>query len=513
MKYFVVLLTWILSFSAYAQVSNSNAAPDELHPNVRGALCYIQADDQVVFIKEVITKRFSLPGGTIEKGEDPRLTAKRETWEETGIVVNVGDVLTKTDTAIIYSCEPQSGIIAFSQRGNNHGFHILPSWFAPDFSIESAITFIAYPSLILPNTYRYPDQFEQQVLNHSVVNSPIKFIDSALSSAPLIHQYELPYIEQIQDQLNSLPHAAYTNLLMLLQGFNYLFSAYSLLILLPIVMLHFGMKRFAQLTFLASLTATIAIALQFSLKFARPFVYQPSLALVNTLGFGTPSLGAALSVVLIGYMHYLCKQKRSEKSTVCAIGAVVLMLLQGSASVVLGMQFITDVLFGYAMGLLLLWHYIRLNESRWIAWQTISIHPLFWCVWSVVLTGIAAYSHIIQMGKIAALCWSLTLIMAALKYIRGEMFNPNASSRFEVEHSDSIEGLVSLRVFVSWIGSAALLVGMKLLIANVQLSSFESYYIQCGLWLAVVIFVFLNTQLHLAFCKFGRTEAVENNNY
>ncbi|MBO0180612.1 NUDIX hydrolase, partial [Vibrio parahaemolyticus] len=81
-------------------ISTAKATASE----VKGTLCIVRADDKLVLVHEVLTDKISLPGGTIIDGESPQVAAQRETWEETGIVVTVGEELGRTDTAVFYDC-------------------------------------------------------------------------------------------------------------------------------------------------------------------------------------------------------------------------------------------------------------------------------------------------------------------------------------------------------------------------------------------------------------------------
>ncbi|NMV06085.1 NUDIX hydrolase, partial [Vibrio parahaemolyticus] len=112
-------------------ISTAKATASE----VKGALCIVRADDKLVLVHEVLTDKISLPGGTIIDGESPQVAAQRETWEETGIVVTVGEELGRTDTAVFYDCISDSDIIAFSMN-NSLGGNELPIWFAPHYGVE-----------------------------------------------------------------------------------------------------------------------------------------------------------------------------------------------------------------------------------------------------------------------------------------------------------------------------------------------------------------------------------------
>lgn len=66
--------------------------PEDFSPLVEVAACYIEYENNILFLKRAEEKseggKWGVPAGKIEKGEDAREGVIRETFEETGIVVN-----------------------------------------------------------------------------------------------------------------------------------------------------------------------------------------------------------------------------------------------------------------------------------------------------------------------------------------------------------------------------------------------------------------------------------------
>lgn len=461
-KYLFLFLFFISPFMVSAA---QKPVSENISANIKGALCYIQSDDQVVFVKEVFTQKFSLPGGTIETNEAPNKAAERETWEETGLVVTAQEILTQTDTAVVYHCAPDSGIIAFTAR-NYHGFHVLPAWFAPDFGIETKQVLFGYPDMIDPQEYRYPDQFNQQVLNHDVPNAPVQYIDSAITAAPLIHQFELPIIGSIQSNISLLPKWASNAVFSALKGINLTASFFSVILLLPIMIYYFGGKPILQMAHIGAVTATITLLIQLGLKFPRPFIYQPPLQLTDVLGFSTPSIRAAFSIVLIGYLFHTWK-KMYEYEFIWRglVLLIIVTLIQGLSSVILGEQFASDVLFGYIIGLFTLWHYIRLEGKQSVAATLLMLHPALWWVSFMCLFMLSYYLHSIQLANIAGIIFAFTIA------------RPSLINALNIKSPYLIVKLIATSMI-----TCGILITQQYWLTYITQSSISGYFVQCGLW-------------------------------
>ncbi|WP_170066818.1 bifunctional NUDIX hydrolase/phosphatase PAP2 family protein [Vibrio gangliei] len=446
-------------------LSSATSNQLELNKNLKGALCYIQADDQVVFVDEVISKKLSLPGGTIEQGEDPAKTAEREVWEETGLVVHAKDVLTQTETAVVFHCEPASGVIAFAAT-NQQGFHVLPAWFAPDFAIEIKQVLLGYPEIIDKAQYRYPDQFAQQVLGHKVVNAPIQYIQSAEAAAPAVHRSELPIIESMQYYLTSNNHNDSNVMHYALSAFNILSSLFGVLFLLPILLYFMGGNALNRMIFLGVMTATICLLIQLGLQYPRPYIYLPSLQMTDAIGFSTPSIRSALAVVLIGYFYRVWKQQEDRSIKGALLFFIALMLFQGMASVVLGEQFISDVLFGYVIGLFGLWHFIRMEGTLVRRKLDIFDYPALWLVMALVSAVLTLIFSSIQMANITAVSLAMAGVHSVLR-----------SSKIEQRSH------MFIKLLICWTIGAVLIEGeMEWFSHFTGVSSSLNYFMQSGLW-------------------------------
>ena len=72
---------------------------------VGAAGCLIVDGQHALLIRDRLSGQLGLPGGSANRGERAQCTAHRETWEETGLDVVVGDYLTWLDTDFyVYRC-------------------------------------------------------------------------------------------------------------------------------------------------------------------------------------------------------------------------------------------------------------------------------------------------------------------------------------------------------------------------------------------------------------------------
>lgn len=77
-----------------------------------GAACVVMVEERLLVIRHRPSGRLDLPGGRSKAGESARCTAQRETWEETGLEVRVGEALGgRTD---LFRCVPLQAIATTS---------------------------------------------------------------------------------------------------------------------------------------------------------------------------------------------------------------------------------------------------------------------------------------------------------------------------------------------------------------------------------------------------------------
>ncbi|OED61144.1 DNA mismatch repair protein MutT [Vibrio tasmaniensis ZS-17] len=374
------LLVFILSLLSATAAWANNTLPD----HIAGALCVVRADNQIVLVDELITGHLSLPGGTVVSGEPPAIAAQRETWEEAGLSVTVGDVLGYTDSAVVYDCISDSEVISYQARNELGGFE-LPIWFAPHYGVEVSRAMLLPPTELEANQYRYPEQWSE--INEfflSAKNQPVTYVTELVGAAPKVHQAELNGIVSLQNTFDNLPNV-FANTVLLT---DLLAKPWIFIVILPLVAWYFGRNFALKFGFtLISVTLLTLIAHQ-GFGFPRPHAYLPTLKLVTSSGYSFPSLLAALWVSLTLLICWKLKLLTDQKSLlIVTVGLLWIMLFKTYS----GSAFFSDVLMGGVLGALTTWHIVRLDSKPDIDISVLlSSKSVWWglCLLSIVLTVI-----------------------------------------------------------------------------------------------------------------------------
>ncbi len=118
-----------------------------------GAICVIERPDgHVLLVRQAYRKRWGLPGGHLKRGEDPTAGARREVFEEVGIVVELlGPPAVVVDAGpqrvdVIYRARPVTlAEVGEARPGSPEIVEV--GWFAPhalpELQAETAEAFVA----------------------------------------------------------------------------------------------------------------------------------------------------------------------------------------------------------------------------------------------------------------------------------------------------------------------------------------------------------------------------------
>ncbi len=98
-------LTLAVCLSAYGCGQTPPPCPhDNNQLPAASAGCMLVKNGRLLVVQD-FKSYISVPGGSSDKKESPQCTAHRETWEETGLNVYVGELVDKFDTGFhLYKC-------------------------------------------------------------------------------------------------------------------------------------------------------------------------------------------------------------------------------------------------------------------------------------------------------------------------------------------------------------------------------------------------------------------------
>ncbi|OIQ26755.1 MAG: DNA mismatch repair protein MutT [Vibrio sp. MedPE-SWchi] len=347
----LALYSLLTMFSGFSLAS-------EMPDTIRGSLCVVKADDKLVIVNEILTNKISLPGGTIDPGEAPSLTAQRETWEETGLVVTVGEVLGYTDTAVIYDCVSDSEVIAYDYINRLNGNEI-PIWFAPHYGVEISSAMLLSPGSVAYEQYRYPEQWDQikSFYNHAT-DQPVTYVRDLIEAAPALNQPQLYWILELQQWVSSLPKGVghFVNTLHIIV--SQLAQPWLLLVVFPLVCWRFGNIAAYKVFFAITAASLLSLVSQQGFAIPRPHAYIPMFDLSTSHGFGFPNL--TFSVWFCSFILLWRELNDGHRKPATLIFSVLMLLLMLSKFYT-GDAFIWDSLFGAVLGALVGWHIIRLE--------------------------------------------------------------------------------------------------------------------------------------------------------
>lgn len=342
-----------LSFAetqAKTQVAPQTDSAQAFHP--KGATCVIRdAKGQIILVQDYLTRTLSLPGGYIDSSETFQAAAKRETLEETGITVTVGQQLAINNNRVVFSCQPSSPT-GYIDPAVENGFnaHIIPALNSEHFGKEIRQVYLTTLTPAVAAKYRYPSDTEAL---HAWINAskltqfyPLQDLTEHADSLQLT---QLTLMESFQAWIKSIPPVR--ELLNLSNGLGEGALAVGLLL---VCLLIFPLRYGLTIAFALLATAYSVNLLKIGFAVPRPFYFLPSLQQAQASGFSFPSghttQAAAMIGVLIGWLFTEGKQRIKISIPTAVVSWLALSLLAGAARVWLGVHYPIDVVAGVGLG-------------------------------------------------------------------------------------------------------------------------------------------------------------------
>ncbi|MDA9556448.1 NUDIX domain-containing protein [Vibrio sp.] len=382
-------------FSSYAE----NVSQKEL----KGALCLINTEQGVVHIRDQLTGKFSIPGGTIIDQEDPKQAAIRETWEETGLVVTPTSVVGYLGKAVVYECLADSTIVAFDKAGT-FGYK-LPIWFAPHYAVEASSVQLIDLNKQMSNFalehYRFPDQVNQvNALAERLVQQEVTFVQHLIDAAPQFQRgemyYTYPLFKDLSLQSYLIDKLMMSINMMALVGF--IFAMY--------VFRGFDLASVALTG--TVLTIGLSLVAQQGIKLPIPLEYTPFIT--ENASLGLPSIVFALFGFVIVFVRKMAIIRELDNThfKLCFIafgwGIFSLNALYGLVSFKL---LLSDIVIACSLGALVGWHFSKLTKQDDLPFISIIQSMSFWLVLTIGFAVMVVYWGTLSLSILFALSLSI----------------------------------------------------------------------------------------------------------
>lgn len=203
------------------------------------------------------------------------------------------------------------------------------------------------------------------------------------------------------------------------QGVTFLGNAEFYLLLAPIVIWCVNYKLGARLGILMLLSSHINQALKDTLMQPRPCEPRPEVCIDQAEGYGLPSGHSQTAVVFWGVIAHWISRAWAW------VAAILLMLLIGLSRIYLGVHFPTDVLVGWAIGIVILGTYIAVGKriETWLGGLSLVVQIALALLLPLLLLAIQPNDVMVQVtGAFAGIAVGVALGVRYLDFDAGGQF-------------------------------------------------------------------------------------------
>jgi len=344
--------------------------PGLAYAQADSAACALRAGESLLLVQGGPANKWALPGGYAKPGETPEQTARRETFEETGLRVRAVQKLDLENASPgfrLYACEAQAPLSVAGSR-----VAILE---APHLGRESAQAGLFDSGEIQTIALRFPTQV-QALMPHlkTLPESPTRRMAVFPSKGFRLHEMELPWIEAFVK--------ATAGWASFFRFGNFFGELWFYLLCLPFLAWKLGWRHLYRMTLgLVGLSAIVNV-LKPALALPRPFHYLPGLSLQGASGFGMPSGHTFGALFFFGSLAlWMSDRVRLRISLPLALA---LAIWTGASRVWLGVHFFSDVLAGLILGAIFL-VFLHRREHGALSWTPREISSRTW-----LLLGLAS---------------------------------------------------------------------------------------------------------------------------
>lgn len=373
--------------------------PAQASENITAAACLIKADNQLVMVRDAYNRRLALPGGMRNVNETAEQTALRETFEETGIKASIIKPLANWGAVAIFLCQANMPIKAHPSMEDKTSSTRIYAYGAPDVGREILRVLLVDINHVAKQAMRLPYRFAElkQLFNAQVNTSHVDYIDNIFAQASRWHQIELQLIQQFQQRMGHSTELLFT-------FFNAFGEGKIYYLLLPLIWITLGWQCGAKLVLLLLISNAVNAIMKICFGLPRPFDYIPIMQQAEISGFGLPSGHTQTAAIFWGflYAYYWRAELSWAKYYLLALTAMLIMGT-GLARLYFGVHFISDIVVGGSVGLLLLLGFTQLDRHGALqSWLALKSRAWFIVLVTLVTATLLSYSfHVLASLSIA----------------------------------------------------------------------------------------------------------------
>ncbi|MDD1794615.1 phosphatase PAP2 family protein [Enterovibrio sp. ZSDZ42] len=406
----IVVSVFFLAFNVFAQASG-NAINSTLP--IKAADCLIVDEaGNILMVQEVISGKFSIPGGAIIDDESPAMAAIREVYEETGFHISVGDMIARTYNSAIFSCQIKTPTPYFVDET---GKRVVMGWSAPHFGKEVKRVLLLPNTARMRNNYRFPEhkwmfpKWVPEVPASDFVLSPGE--EKGLTP---FYRSQLNALQALHSASVSSRGFIYTSNTLI--AFGSLFTPLFFVLSLAFIRAFHGHR--ALLIYGAGLLGVSFFSLLLStvIELPRPYFIDPVFGEQDTIGYTLPSMTLALTAFMFCWFVLSWDKEKQPKGRkrLALLGIVVVMLVSGK-SLLQGEHFPSDLFVGVLIGVAASFALRRAKDLRFSNRNRVLISARFWLLAFVFNAVIGLWIHKPQIIYLSAICLGTYCSLLCLK--------------------------------------------------------------------------------------------------
>ena len=406
-----------LIFLTFSVVTSFSSYPDE----ISGAACIIRFNDKMVFTQEIVTNKISIPAGGLLDGETPKNTARRETYEETGLLVKPMRELGRSKTTVFFDCVPVGKVQALKPKNRYQGNN-LRTWKAPHYGVEVNLAMTADPSTIVRSEYRLPQQLPwlEKMFSRATINE-IVYVPSFNTERSLVEDIQVNFLNQLEQSYFSLSQSSQYTVQILLVVTKLLNSPILIFLILVWACRRIEYQVGLKLLIFTVTINMLALLLQRSLNYPSPNIFASYYITDTKTWFSLPSI----ALVNWSFFCLLVRDFFKEERRYVSWLALSFLSLNMSLVVLEGSVFLADGLVSIFIGFVL-----YLGLKKWLGIDSTHLKELARLCLAVLLVScfvLALFWPLITL-------FSLMIILATLILVSysgsGRLFGAWMNKRF-----------------------------------------------------------------------------------